>query len=241
MFETLLVIEGAAVEMDAHLERLATSVEALYDRSVPLKVRWDLDKAVRESQGVQRLRLSVWPHPDGPLESHLHMEAVDSRAHGHSTSAMKLFIGYLSDGLGSHKWRDRDILSVLAAHHALSESEEMLIIDDNSEVLETASGNIFALLDAMLVTPATDGRILPGVTRACILSLAHRLGVATASEVIRLDDLSHADEVFVTSSIRGVTPVVSCRGVGTWPIGSLTTELRKELSQHWANSLPVVP
>jgi len=241
VFETLLVIEGTALEMDAHLERLTTSVEALYDRSLPSRVRWELDEAVRESQGVQRLRLSVWPRPDGQIESDVHMEAIHSQTHDEPASGTKLVIGYLSDGLGSHKWRDRDILSVLATNHALSESEEMLIIDDNGEVLETASGNVFALLGAMLVTPATDGRILSGVTRACILSLARRLGVSTASKTIRLNDLIRADEVFITSSIRGVTPVVSCRGVGTWPTGSLTTELRRELSQHWANSLPVVP
>ncbi|MDQ3619766.1 MAG: aminodeoxychorismate synthase component I [Actinomycetota bacterium] len=241
VFETLLGIEGTAVEMDAHLERLSISVEALYKRPLPMKVRWELDEAMRDSRGVQRLRLSVWPRPDGQLESDLRLEAVDSQAVNESADVTKLVIGYLSDGLGPHKWRDRGILSILARAHPLSAGEETLIIDDNGEVLETARGNVFALLDATLVTPATDGRILPGVTRARILSLARELGVSTASRVIELNDLRRAEEVFVTSSIRGVTPVASCQGVGTWPIGSLTTELRKELSQYWANSIPVIP
>ena len=239
VFETLLVIEQTAVEMDAHLERLTTSVEALYDRSLPLKVQWELEEAVRESRGVQRLRLSVWPRLDGHLESDIHMQAVDSQFHDEPVRGKKLIIEYLSGGLGSHKWRDRDLLSVLATNHALAENEEMLIIDDNGEVLETASGNIFALLGVTLVTPAADGRILPGVTRARILSLARGLGVTTTSKAIRLSDLASADEVFITSSIRGVAPVVSCRGVGTWPIGSLTTELIRELSQQWSRSSPI--
>ena len=242
VFETLLVIEGTPVERDAHLDRLTTSVGALYDRSLPTKVRSALDYAVRESRGVQRLRLSAWPLPDGQLESDLRMGPVDSQTHQETANGTKLAIGYLSGGLGSHKWRDRNILSVLATNHALSESEELLIIDDNGEVLETATGNLFALLGSKLVTPATDGRILPGVTRARILSLARRLGVSTAKTIIKLNDLTRADEVFITSSIRGVTPVVSCRGVvATWPIGSLTTELRRKLSQQWANSPPDVP
>jgi len=169
------------------------------------------------------------------------MGPADSQTHQETANGTKLAIGYLSGGLGSHKWRDRNTLSVLATNHALSESEELLIIDDNGEVLETATGNLFALLGPKLVTPATDGRILPGVTRARILSLARRLGVSTAKKVIKLNDLTRADEVFITSSIRGVTPVVSCRGVGTWPIGSLTTELRRKLSQQGANSPPDVP
>jgi para-aminobenzoate synthetase/4-amino-4-deoxychorismate lyase len=69
-------------------------------------------------------------------------------------------------------------------------------------VLESGSGNVFILESDTLVTPPADGRILPGVTRAELIRTAHVL-----VEPIDLARLDAADEVFVTSSIRGRQPV----------------------------------
>jgi para-aminobenzoate synthetase/4-amino-4-deoxychorismate lyase len=94
----------------------------------------------------------------------------------------------LPGGLGAHKWVDRDLVA----------GSEPLIVDLSGEVLESGSGNVFIVEGDALVTPPTDGRILPGVTRAELIGSADVL-----IEAIDLARLSAADEVFVTSSIRG--------------------------------------
>jgi para-aminobenzoate synthetase/4-amino-4-deoxychorismate lyase len=94
----------------------------------------------------------------------------------------------LPGGLGAHKWVDR----------ALVAGREPLIVDLTGEVLETGSGNVFVVEGDRLVTPPADGRILPGVTRAQLMR-EHDV----AEEPIDLQRLREADEVFVTSSIRG--------------------------------------
>ncbi len=68
----------------------------------------------------------------------------------------------LPGGLGPHKWIDRDLVA----------GTEPLIVDLSGEVLESGRGNVFIVEGDTLVTPPTDGRILPGVTRAELLRTA---------------------------------------------------------------------
>jgi para-aminobenzoate synthetase/4-amino-4-deoxychorismate lyase len=49
-------------------------------------------------------------------------------------------------------------------------------------------------------------------------------------------------EVFTTSSIRGVQPVVGCDGIGTWGVGSMTSWLHDHLDLPASRpTVPVVP
>ena len=57
---------------------------------------------------------------------------------------------------------------------------------------------------------------LPGITREAVLELARRDGVAVAERAFGLDELLAADEAFLTSSLRGIAPLVR---VDSRPIG----------------------
>ena len=78
-------------------------------------------------------------------------------------------------------------------------------------VLEGSTANIWWRRGDALFTPAVRPGVLPGVTRAFVLSLepAHE-GEFAVTELLA------ADEAFLTSSIREVMPVVAVDGV---PIG----------------------
>ena len=82
-------------------------------------------------------------------------------------------------------------------------------------VLETARSNVFALrADGVLVTPGRG--VLAGVTRKHLLELARtRYRVLEAD--LSLAELFAAREVFISSSLKGVMPVV---GIGERTIGS---------------------
>lgn len=242
VFETLLVIEGVAVELDSHLERMECTVTTLYDRCLPTELQVAATEAARSSGGMGRLRVSVWPPGDGRLEWDIEMEAVDPHLIEAPTgSGTELVVDDVCGSLGAHKWRDRRVLTDARRRHRLSSSEEILLVDRNSEVLEAGHGNVFALIGATLVTPVTDGRLLPGVTRARILSLARDQSIFTTTDVMTLDTLSQADEVFLTSSVRGVEPVIACHGVGRWGVGPVTLGLRRALLQQWLEMAAPVP
>jgi branched-subunit amino acid aminotransferase/4-amino-4-deoxychorismate lyase len=79
-----------------------------------------------------------------------------------------------------------------------------------------------------LWTPPLDGRILPGVTRARVLRSARRRGLRVIEARLPGALLAAAEEVFVTSSVRGVAPIVRLddRPVGEGAPGPLTRAAR---------------
>jgi len=233
LIETLLVVRGVAVERDAHLDRLSASVDALYQESLPVGILGEVQLAAGKCRDISRLRISVSPRERGHVAWSIDAEAVDHsiiQASGEGSELVPVRVG---GGLGPHKWRDRDRLAELAARHGLAKSQELLMIDRNGDVLESERGNLFAVVDGCLLTSPSDGRILPGVTRARVLSIAGRLGMAALVESQALDRLTEADEVFLTSAIRGIVPVISCRGNGRWPSGPITLRLKNELAELW--------
>jgi branched-chain amino acid aminotransferase len=81
-------------------------------------------------------------------------------------------------------------------------------VDALGNVVEGASSNVFLVKAGTVKTPAESAGILPGITRAHVLAAAARLGIAVEECNIRPGDLYGADEVFITSSIRELLPVV---------------------------------
>ena len=61
-------------------------------------------------------------------------------------------------------------------------------------------------------TPTLDLGILAGVTRQTLLELARAVRVPGRGGSVRIGDLAEADEVFTSSSIREIMPVVELDG-----------------------------
>jgi branched-chain amino acid aminotransferase len=94
--------------------------------------------------------------------------------------------------------------------------DEGFFLDRFGHVVETTTANVFAVVDGRLVTPPADA-CLAGITRAEILSIASELGVGADVAPLPLELVRRADEVFLTSSIAEIVPVVALDGE---PIGS---------------------
>ncbi len=73
--------------------------------------------------------------------------------------------------------------------------------------LEGGSSNVFALFGALLVTPP-ERRILSGVTRRYVIEAAPAAGLRVETADLPIERLLTADEVFITSTIREIVPVV---------------------------------
>lgn len=63
-----------------------------------------------------------------------------------------------------------------------------------------------------VMTPPVSSGILPGVTRAHVLAACAAQGIAVREQRISVEELRGADEIFVTSAVRGVVPVTSLDG-----------------------------
>ncbi|MDD5455126.1 MAG: aminotransferase class IV, partial [Candidatus Ratteibacteria bacterium] len=85
------------------------------------------------------------------------------------------------------------------------------LLNTKGFVLETTTRNIFMVKGSKLITPPVDSGILPGITRAKILEIAPTVGLKVEEKLVKPDFLKSCDEVFLTSSLIEVMPIVKMK------------------------------
>ncbi len=108
------------------------------------------------------------------------------------------------------------------------ERYEHVLLDPQGRVLECSSSNI-AFVRAGAIVSAGDG-VLEGITALVLRHVAARLGLRWYDERIPLAELRAVDEAFLTSSGRGVVPVVQVadQPIGSGRVGRVTQRLLGE-------------
>lgn len=232
LFETMRVSGGNVFRLDRHLARLERGLAAL---EIPSQsgLREAVLRAARET-GVDEssVRLTVTrglgaggvalpadpratvivvvnPLPVFPADVYdvgLTAHVASGRRNEHAMTA----------GLKTLAYADAVAALIEAARAG---AQEALFLDTEAHCSEASSSNLFVWTGSALVTPPVSCGALPGVTRAAVLELAGSLGVSTAERAFALDELGGAEEAFLTSSLRGLAPLVR---VGTHAIGSGT-------------------
>ena len=79
-------------------------------------------------------------------------------------------------------------------------------------MVEGSSSNVFAVIKGVVHTPPTGHEILPGITRNLLIKLAAKLQLRVVENDLALDSVMSADEVWISSSTRGVVAVTSIDG-----------------------------
>jgi len=120
---------------------------------------------------------------------------------------------------------------------------EALYKDDEGNILEATTSNIFAFFGNTLVTPPTAHNILPGITRMTTLEIA--AGHFDVQErILSYQELIDADETFLSSANKEVMPIVQIdeHTIGNGRPGEGTQQLMalfKELTQKRAEGVTV--
>ena len=102
----------------------------------------------------------------------------------------------------------------------------------NGRILEGMTSNFFYLTGDVLCTARND--ILLGVTRTMVIRAARGGGVEVRYRPLRLDQLAAAKEAFITSSSRGIVPVIQINEtmVGQGRVGDTTKRLMKAYQEY---------
>lgn len=113
-----------------------------------------------------------------------------------------------------------------------AEIYEIIMFDDDGYILEGTTSNIFGVRDGVLRTAGDD--ILFGITRGVVLDLAREAGIPIEERKIHLDEVPALDEAFLTSSSRGIVPIVQIdeHTIGTGQPGRMTRRLMRRYSDH---------
>ncbi len=100
-----------------------------------------------------------------------------------------------------------------------------ILLTDKSRILEGMTSNFFYVRDGTLCTAGRG--VLIGVTRQTVIALARQDGIDFCIRAIRVHELPLISEAFITSSSRGIVPVVGidAQQVGEGKVGPITTRL----------------
>lgn len=228
VFETMLVHDGRAIEIERHLERMAGSLERLYGAVLPPAVPDELAVAAA-GMAWGRVRLTAVPG-DVSLLTRVEATAIDA-AIVFPPQGVELRSRWVAGGLGGDKLVDRPL------GNRPSAGPGPLVVD-RGEALEAAWANLFAVREGVVRTPAADGRILAGVTRAAVIALAGEAGMEVIEGPLAATELPAADEVFLTNSIRGVEPAIALDGAPLPGASRVSRRLAAALRERWRLPAP---
>lgn len=106
-------------------------------------------------------------------------------------------------------------------------ADDAIGLDRDGLVLEAATSNLVARLGGRWWTPPRSLGVLPGITLDAVRGLAEGEG-GVGERVLTVHDLYRADEIALTSSVRGIVPVTRIDGkpVGEGVPGAAVNALR---------------
>src|SRR6185503_6331010 len=102
------------------------------------------------------------------------------------------------------------------------------------ELAECTQSNLFIVKNGAALTPPVDAGLLPGITRAFLFEVGAETGIEVREAVLRDADLLAADEAFLTSTTREVTPIVRVddQTIGAGVPGPVTLTLLARYREH---------
>jgi branched-chain amino acid aminotransferase len=134
---------------------------------------------------------------------------------------------YRSRQLGDAKTGNL-LRSVLALREArVAGAFEAITLTSEGKISDGITSNICLIQRTTLLTPSVESGILEGITRAVVLDLAKRAGLTVFEGTLDLKEIEKSSELFLTSSTRGVVPIVRVSGkaVGSGQPGPVTRKL----------------
>ncbi len=110
---------------------------------------------------------------------------------------------------------------------------EAIALDTYGNLSEGSGQNVFIVRDGIISTPPFGNSVLAGITRDCVITLAHDLGFEVREQTLPRESLYLADEVFFVGTALEVTPIRSVDRitVGRGRRGPITEALQQRFFQ----------
>ena len=232
VYEVIPAYGGQAFRLQQHLDRLDSSLAAIGMASPMDHKHW---------QGILERLLAQSPGADQQVYLQVTRGAYGKRSHAipHTVKPTVMAVamplperdadtveqGIAAITLDDIRWRRCDIKTTNLLPNILGQqraresgAQEAILIRDGLAGEGTAS-NLFIVRNGLIITPPKSADLLPGVTRDLVLELARGADMGYSEAVIDVAELEAAEEIWITSSSREVTPVTRLNGR---PVGNGT-------------------
>lgn len=225
VYEVVRTYDGVPFELDAHLERLDSSA-ARIGMSLPVPLSAFADEVAKThaaSGNPDSYIRIVSTRGSGPLgldprlaenpawmviAMPLNPPPPKTYADGAAVALVSVRRN-LRDAIDPKAKTGNYLNSVMALSEAKQRGAyEAVMLDHRDYVTEGASSNVFAVMGDRVLTPPLDVGILEGITRRVVLKVCEQGGLRVLELPLTEAALLTADEVFITSSIREIVPIV---------------------------------
>lgn len=213
VYEVVPYINGNAIALDLHMERLIKSCDAIQLNVDISNVKSEIEalgnQALIDTNGYIYYQIS---RGSDFIRNHLYSNNLIPESFGFAASIKQTNNHQKAKIVPDIRWGRCDIKStallanIMLMNQANSEGCNEIIMHKDGIITESGSSNIFIVKDNNIVTPPKDSNILSGITRELLIknfSQAFRI----IEEPCHLDILTDADVVFLTSSTKGMLAI----------------------------------
>lgn len=229
IYEVMAVVEGRIRALSLHHQRLKNSLEGI-------QLSVNTDQVMEQA----RIVLESSRLLDAKIYIQVTRGAVMTREHRFPEVATPTVFVAISPFTARQlspckallrpdiRWSLNSIKSVSLLGNVLLQEEahklgalETILYRDG-KVTEASTSNVFGLRNQVLMTPPLSDFILPGITRHLVIEEAKDLGLNVVETELPIQQLTELDTLFVTSSTRGLLPVVDLMPGGQIGLGKLS-------------------
>jgi branched-subunit amino acid aminotransferase/4-amino-4-deoxychorismate lyase len=242
LFESLRIMNGKVLNLEQHFTRLIEGSKVLKMRFPSFYTSEFFEKHIQELIELSqineggRVRLSIDRLGGGTYlpdtnEVSYFIEVYPLENNLFGLNAKGLEVDLYQDmkktktSLSNYKTKN-GIIYVLAAISAKEKGlDDMLLINEKGQILESSHSNVFVVSNGVLYTPSLSDGCLAGTMRMQVINLALKHGLKVYECPILPSNLLVADEVFLTNAVRGIT----------WIGNTTARKIVTYLNEEWEN------
>lgn len=250
VYEVIPSFDGRLVGFGLHMQRMQRGLNDLQIEGTPGEEAWraiceellrkngagSLGLYLHISRGADNSRRHVYP---GEIKPTLFAFSYDINAPGtepENTQTMRV------QSQNDLRWRRCHMKTTALLGNVMHMQEsaaqgndEVLLYNEEKQITEGASCNVFVIKDGVVATPPLEQQILPGITRHLVLDiLRQHSAITTEVRPVSLSEAREADEIWFTSSTRDLIPVVELDGaaVGSGHPGPVWQKAQQLFAEH---------
>lgn len=221
IYEVIPVYGGRLFRLPQHLKRLRNSLDGVRITNPMSDSEWEtmLKELVTRNEGSDQAVYLQVTRGVAPKRDHAFPAGIQPTVFGMSNTLTVNREAAAEQGvraitLDDIRWSLCNLKAitllpnVLLRQQAIEADTAEAILINKGKAIEGAASNLFIVKNGLLITPPNSNCLLPGVTRDLVIELAANNSIPYREADIPADDLFKADEIWLTSSTREISPVI---------------------------------
>lgn len=245
IYEVIRIYNGSYYLLDAHINRLFRSAEAI-KIALPFtkdELRELLQQLTEKNAIMTDAKVYLQVTRGSAPRSHAFPTHTKPNVYAYVQDWPRP-LAKLKDGVGAITQRDvrweycyikslNLLPNVLAKQTAQEQNCYEAILHKDSLVTEGSSANVFLVQGGKIYTFPATKRILHGCVRMRVKKFATDLNLPLIEEGFYVDNMFSADEIFISSTSSEIMPVTSVDGkiIGDGKPGKITRQLQQAYEQ----------